>query len=242
MEGKIQQYLDGTLDSEERSVFESRLKTDPELQKQLEKYKLLLDGIRYQARKEGWEKITDLEEEYEGKSIDKRVTINDWRYVAACFIGILFTALLVYILLSKPDSLQDLYAENFAPYPALTHGPLRGADPGVSLEERAYAAYSNENYDEAIILFMNLLNEKEDPLVLFYLGNAYLANEEYGNATTVFEQALEQNIVIDNQTRWYLALSYMAQGRKEEAIIQLKELARGSSSYSYKAQTIIQQL
>ncbi|GAB3021614.1 hypothetical protein GCM10027284_46360 [Cyclobacterium sediminis] len=241
-EETIQRYLDDELGEDEKLAFEAKVKADASLQEQVAAYRLLVAGIRFQVRKENWDKISELENEATSKAVFKRVYLNSWKYAVAGLAVLLVATFFMYKLLSKQEDMQDLYAENFSAYPALVHATVRGADEPKTLEEQAYAAYSNEEYEEATLYFTNILEAGEDPLVRFYLGNTYLAMGNYDAAILALERAIESPMMLETQAKWYLGLAYLARGRKEDALIQFKELAKGTTSYSEKAETIIKQL
>lgn len=241
IEIRIQQYLDGELSDEQRLDLEEQIASDSSLQEKLSSYALLADGIRFNARKENWEKIQLLEQE---AAIDTEIRLDrdyKWYYVAASICAIVAAAILIYKVIYKQTDLGDLYAENFSPYPALIHAPVRGPENPVTIEEKAYAAYSNEAYEEAITGFTTMLEEREDPMVNFYLGNAYMASGNYEAAIKSLEKSIETPMVLETQARWYLGLSYLAAENRELALIQFNELAKGTSTYSEKAKTILKQ-
>lgn len=241
-EVNIQRYLDGDLGEDEKSAFEAKMEADALLQEQVGAYRLLGAGIRFQKREENWEKIRELESDTASTFNLRRILFSNWQYAAAGLAVLLAATFFIYKLLITQEDLQQLYAENFSPYPALIHAPVRGVEEPKTVEGKAYAAYSNEEYEEAIDFFQIILKEKEDPFVRFYMGNAFLVSGKYKEAIIAFESVLQADTILIDQSKWYLGLSFLAEGDKENALIVLKELSAGSSTYSKKAESIIYQL
>lgn len=239
---KIQRYLDGDLEEQERLDFEKQLKANPDLQSQADRYNILSGGIRYHARMKGWQQIEKLEAE--ALSEDKDVKASNrkvWSYWAIAASVALLVCSIVYLFFN-PFSKNHLFAENFSPYPVLAGGPTRGENDLQALHKNAFAAYINGNYEEAILLFEEAGDQEEDYLTLFYLGNAYLATGNYPDAILAFEKTLAYPTALAPQARWYLGLSYLADGDEEMARLAFKELAAGTSSYSQKAKKIMDDL
>lgn len=239
---KIQRYLDGDMTGAERLEFEKELQHDPALQSLAATYSTLSEGIRYHVRYDAWEKIQQLEAAHADEAIliagSKK---KSWLYAAMVSL-ILLAFGTVYVFNLNVNKGSDLFEEHFNPYPVLAHAPVRGGDTTGSLKERAFSAYSNENYQRAIPLLEELDKGEEEYLVKFYLGNAYLATGEPEEAIMLFRSVLESQSALDPQAQWYLGLSYLAKGDKEGAKAVFGELANDSSSYGSKAKTIFNQL
>lgn len=240
---KMQRYLDGDLGGQERLDFEKQLKSDPDLQSQADTYNALPGGIRYHARMEAWQQIGKLEAEAASEDMGTIPSSRKiWPYWAvAASIALVFCSV-VYLFFNPFNSDKRLFEENFTPYPVLAGAPTRGDNDLQALQENAFAAYSNGNYGEAIPSFEKKGAQEEDPLALFYLGNAYLATGRNQDAILAFEKVLTYPTALVPQARWYLGLSYLANGDDEQARLAFEELAAGSSSYSMKAKNIINDL
>lgn len=240
---RIQRYLDGDLEEQERLDFEEQLKANPDLQSQADQYNILSRGIRYHARMNAWQQIEKLEEEAisENKDVKKASNRKVWPYWAIAASVALLVCSVVYLFFN-PFNKNHLFSENFTPYPVLAGGPTRGENDLPALHKNAFAAYSNGNYAEAILLFEKAGTQEEDYLTLFYLGNAYLATGHHQDAILAFEKILAYPNALAPQARWYLGLSYLADGDEEKARLAFKELAAGSSSYSEKAKDIMNDL
>ncbi len=95
------------------------------------------------------------------------------------------------------------------------------------------------NFEESILLFEKALRLNPYPPSFYYyrLGSAYFAVERYDEAVDVCRIALKLN-PRDVVARIVLAISYIGQGRKEEAHVEAKKLLKSIPNFSirqYKA-------
>jgi len=84
-----------------------------------------------------------------------------------------------------------------------------------------------------------MLAKKEDEAVLFYLGNAYLSAGNAKEAEYTFKNYLNKYKEFTIESKWYLCLSLLKQGKREEANKILEELAKGNNNYSKEANAIL---
>ena len=239
---KVQRYLDGDMSKSELLEFEQELQQDPALQGLTENYRMITNGIRYHARKDAWNTIQQLENDFSEDETDINSSGRKlWPVIAvAASLSILVIGL-AYIIFNINIS-NRLFEEHFTPYQALVHAPTRSEETPLTLKERAFSAYSNENYQQAISLFEEIDASENDPLIWFYLGNSYLATENPEAAIEYFQKVLSEQTPLKPQAQWYLGLSYLAKGDKEEAKKVFGALANDTSSYGEKAKLIINQL
>lgn len=95
-------------------------------------------------------------------------------------------------------------------------------------------AYANR-YKDAIALLSKATN-KSDPRVLNYLGFSYRKAGDFKQSISYYMQALtiDPNYLL---ARSYMGQGYLAQGKDEQAAIQLAEIRNrgGEDTWSYKA-------
>ena len=240
---KIQRYLDGDMSGAERNEFERELAVDPALKDLTDAYRNIAEGIRYRARQNAWSMIQTLEAGY----TDEELQIESSRkrawpvYAVAASLAIIAIAF-AYNSNFNFNKSDRIFAEHFTPYQALVNGPTRSGPISEAFQERAFSAYSNENYLQAITLFEEIDVQEDDPLIWFYLGNSYLAIDKPEDAIDYFLQALSQDTALTPQTRWYLGLSYLAKDDIEEAKKVFEALANDGNSYGERAKSILNQL
>lgn len=244
----VQRYLEGELAGQELLDFEQHLEEDLELQTLLEEFKILVGGIRYHGRKQAWDEISALEADAEANetlghfSIGERTRTLYWAVAAT--VAILAVCVAYFINNNQSVNTDQLFADNFMPYAALTYAPQRSDTLLTSMKEQAFAAYSNRNYPEAISLFEDILAQSEETIVWFYLGNAYLTQEQTEQAIAAFQQFLEADpeSILYPQATWFLALAYLKNDQLEPAKQLLNKLAEMDSSYSERAKKLLNSL
>ncbi|WP_020530458.1 tetratricopeptide repeat protein [Flexithrix dorotheae] len=209
----------------------------------------------------------DLEEKYgvkispkEGKQIQLKQESQNNRSFSlftyksmgiAASIALLIAA---YFIFSTPNS-ERLY--NLA-YNEIGQGPytyinsddenltvVRGSESEKVEDQiqKAYNAYSLGQYETSINSFRELLSKAEDDKLKFYLGNAYLANNQPEESINIFKELLENNPgEFETRTKWYLGISFLKNGEIDEAKVVFMDLAKnGGDSYQEKAEKLLKE-
>ncbi len=242
----IEKYLDQELSKEEQSEFESKLQAEKSFREDFEKFKLLIEGIRYSGAKSS---IRSKIEHLEASLPDIEITPHNrfqiarapfFKY-AASFTLILVSVWLFRDLSLKPDH-EEIFAVNFEPYLNTGNGSLRGHSEARSPEQLAYAAYDSDNFVQAAPQFETLLAENDDAAMRLYLGNALLALGKIELAKEQFNMLLENEAGLIIQAKWYLSLCYLRNGELDQAKEILVELSQNGKSYRSKAVNILEQL
>jgi len=237
----LQRYLDDDMNEQERKTFEKNIAENESLKNEVATYKTLAEGIAYQRKKAAWEKVQALEKQAEQHQTPvKSIGKNRFWYAMAASLALLLAA--YFIFFDTGPEPEELFAEYFEPYPALAYAPTRNDTTLANLQEKAFNAYSNGYFQQAIPLFKEMLIDGEDPELLFYLGNAYLAEKQPEEAIEAFETASTYDTDIKIQVQWFLALSYLANKDENSAKIELEKLAAGTSTYQSKAENILSNL
>lgn len=125
-----------------------------------------------------------------------------------------------------------LFAENFKPYKDDSLEPSRRGTAGTSPSERFQRLYWDDKHREALAAFDALgVADKNNDNFLFLKANCLLATGRTEEAATLLE-----NIIRNDRTRfmaeanWYLALSYLRSGRKEQAENLLRSIGADPNS------------
>jgi tetratricopeptide (TPR) repeat protein len=235
----LERYLSGQLNESDRLRLEQRLRQEPELQQALAEFKFLIAGLDRAGRKEIYNTLKQLEDTL--PPVEARVVPlwrKTWFQVAASFA---ILALCAYLVWPRPEDPKELFAEYFEPYPNIIIPTVRGDFPAdSSLKAKAYKAYDQADYKEAIVLFEEI--DGKDEGVLLYLGNAYLANGDAERAIPLFEKVIDEYDVFDEQAEWYLAFCSLKLGEKEKAIAILEAMAKKENSYQERAKLIVKLL
>ena len=183
------EYFSGTLNEQEKLDLDSRLKTDMKLEQAFQEYRNLRNGIDYSIMNTLKEELQELEATLPEVQIEPQIQVQVEEpkvgrhfvllKVAAIVMLIAVSAVVVFQL-QQPSSPQDLFTQYFEPYPNEFVSAKRGDDIAADPIVQAFQTYDNQNYKSAIDRFTKILDEEANVMVLFYLGNAQLAQHVGG--------------------------------------------------------------
>jgi tetratricopeptide (TPR) repeat protein len=238
----IDGYLGSSLSEEKRQWVEMRLESEPEFKLKFLSQKQLAQGIRYAHLAEKLEQLRLLESGLKKNYNEKKeVKMTAWvPYAVAASILISFGVWFFLVRETIPLN-EKLYARHFEPFDSPGSGLTRGSDDSITLKVRAYVEYDKGNYAGAAKLFEQFLDKNDDPIAHLCLGNAYMANGDLAKAEENFQHMLKEHNDLVTQTKWYLALTYMKQGKLERTKATLWEISK-SSTYGEKAKRLIKDL
>lgn len=227
----IDAYLNGELNAEEQQQFEQELRSNAQLQEQVNAYRLMNStvGKHQQAEKNLTElkKILDpLTHQYFKKEKAKVFTMRRTMYMLAAAVSI---ALI--LLLSLPGTSPDDYSFDDMP----------GAIVRGNENEKAKAAqlFNNKQYVEAANAFEKLkTSAPADAAVDFYLGISLLKTEQYAEALPLFEGLANGASVYSEDANFFTALSAYHMQQNEKAK-QYVERVKEGSRYWKNAKAII---
>lgn len=249
----IERYLEGNLEEQERVAFDQRLKTDEEFQQWVTHMESMVNGIKYTGRKNVMKQLAELEanlpevqllEEEQEESNIVAMKPNKFRYwaAAAAAIALVLISSLFLLTYNSGQSDQDLFTAYYEPY----SGDLSrsGDEDLVDKRERAYFAYGQGQHERAIPLFEEVIDQEPTSKLRFYLGNAYLSVGEAEKAAQQFKEVLrDSDYPLQDQSRWYLALSYLKAEKLDMAQTTLEEITGTPGSFYYnKAQELLAQI
>ncbi len=244
----IENYLSGRLSTEESISFESRMAEDAEFRQRVNTHssiqELLVDEKTLSFRR----LVDDVRHDYEkdnkessGLKVKRVGSRRIWRQAIAVAATVLILLVPAYWLLFYEESMTagQIAGEFMEPYPL--PGVYRGADEETKL--KALEAYESGRYDEAGIYYESLIsNEPDNELHLFASGLCYLFDDKPKNAIPIFRKIVEgKNMLIEQQARWYLAMSYLKADDSAMAKKVLERIDVGAYKYA-EARKIIDKL
>lgn len=232
----IELYCEKVLSEIERKEFEDRLKNDSEFTILYKQYVELTHGIEYIGTNETKQFLDQIENNLPIIKAPKQksFSLKHWLSIAASIMILL--AFKVFL----QNTPKDIYNEYHQAYPLL-HQTLRGEAQNVNTEDNmAYAAYSNGDYEKAIVLFDK--NNKLTDAELFYKANALLENNQSEVALELFQLVESDSQLFDTQARWYIGLCYLNMNQTENAIKVFEKIANSTDSYKAKAKDILSKL
>ena len=236
----MERYFDSELSTEEMTRFSARLQDDEIFRSLVEREKIIIGAIRNQGLLDNLHYLKSVEEKIQGNHAHPSFTsVRTWYYYAAAAVVLLLIA--VKMLLPAQQNTDDLFAEYFSPYPNVFEPTVRGTDITTKRTE-AFQAYEKKNYQQAAVLFNELLAAKKESEILFLLGNTNLMLGQVTEAQENFVTLINEFDDMDVQAKWYLSLCYLKSDDRENARKMLKELGETEISYASKAKELLEKV
>lgn len=203
---QFDRYSTGQMSESEKQTFEASLKDDLALQKSFDEFLHLKDGLVEFGYSQMSDQIAGWESEISSLEGGKVISLKRW-YMIAATISVILVAAISWWRLSPPESAENLYISYYEPYPDI----LTSRGSGEKLLNEGLYSYESGDYKESIGYLKNyLVTNKEHKEVLFYLGQAYLANDEPVNALRIFKDLEQENkFTLKEANQWYLALTHL---------------------------------
>ena len=245
----IEKYLEGNLGAGEQETFENRMEGDPQFSQWVAQTENMVSGIKHAGRKDIAQQLSDLEAtlpELDLEETSKVIELKPSRYrywaaIAAGLALVLISSLFLLNYYSETTD-QDLFTAYYEPY----SGDLsRSGEEDLSDKRaKAHYAYSIQQYDVAISLFEEVISQEPTSKERFFLGNAYLTKGEGVKAAKQFEEVLgDSDYPLQDQARWYLALSQLKAAKTALAKNTLEKITETPGSFYYeKAEELLDKL
>jgi tetratricopeptide (TPR) repeat protein len=217
-ENLINDYFEKSLSPEDQIQFDLLMQSDADFaqevhfQKNLKKAIALEERATLKAKLQSFETATELPK-------SKVKPIRVW-YAAAsiiliCGLGIYFTQ----------NSTTSIYNKYYQTYPNVVAPTVRGEN-SANIQSEAFFEYDNGNYQKAEELFTRIYNSEKVDYALFYKALALLELDKTSDAITTFKLFdLTKNNSFTPFVKWYLALAYLKENQKENAILLLQSLS-----------------
>lgn len=110
------------------------------------------------------------------------------------------------------------------------------------LREQAFRLYDEQRYDQALVLFDELLKGQKDPELLFFTGNTLLVLGQYQNALRTFQE-VPQGHDRFLSSQWYAGLASLQLEQVDQAKAHLQGVADSTQGvYRTKAQQVLRLL
>jgi tetratricopeptide (TPR) repeat protein len=244
----IEKYLEGQISKKDKKNFEDRLRSDSAFKSLFEDVRGLIKGIRYAAHNNLLYKLKETEKSLSPvQRFQKPKTVRFKRFkyavAVAATIVLLLGSIFAIIISRSQTGKEDYFMKYYAPYPNIIHPVQRAEETQMTREELAYYYYESEQYDKALELFLELQEETDNSeSTRFYLANIYMAMGNYDDAIENFTILLNDSVLFENQTRWYLGLCYLEDGDLEAAGEQLEAITETENSYKDKAEELLNKI
>ncbi|RME08936.1 MAG: hypothetical protein D6816_05020 [Bacteroidetes bacterium] len=235
---RIDKYLSGQMEADEKRAFEQELDTNKALAEELALQKDMNRFLQKRRRREALKgELDSLGSEYFGAKAEQgRVVSMVGRRRWALGIAATLLVLVVAWFALRPS----LY-EQYAAHPPLALVEKSGADARTLAE--AEQAFNKGDYRKALpILQEYVANNPDDDLVKVYLGIAKMEIGETPEAREIFSSLATSNSPeIRDFAVWNLALSFLKDGNKEACRKVLQSIPE-ESGYYQKAKDLLERL
>lgn len=222
--------------SEEEQHLWDKIKNQPEVVEQLDFINNLETPLRIENRKQLKDqfikiestidntKIVKLEPEQNLKNSNpsnetKKVFNIKYLFAAA---AILLIGAVTFLMLPKPTP-ENYFANYYEPYPSIVNPILKGESDSENLQDRAFTAYQNKNYESALSLFSSI--QEPSDTIQFYKAISHLELNQLTESKVILEDMKLRENRFQNEAAWYEALSLLKEGNTLKAGLILSNIA-----------------
>ena len=236
---KIDKYLNGGMNADEMAAFEDQIQQDENLRDEVALHHDIKAGIGKYQESYLKKKLQEKEAEIVQNKAENKPKSRRLFFYTVLAAGLSFLIVAFFGLFSR-DNNQALYAEYYQPYPNVI-SPIDRSETSA-IEQDPFQLYESGEYEEAIRLFEQRLQQSPDPATRFYLGISYMETEKVARAIDQFALVAETNNYLSSPAHWYLGLSYLRQGEREKAKGIFEQLATSTNDFQEKAKRILEEL
>ena len=228
----IDKYLAGGMNEKERNNFEQQLSTSPELQKMVNDTKLIRKAVIAVERERILNKVQKVAEEFRDNTNEevkipagktRKLFIRKWSIAAS----ILIVVSLGIVTLLKDSHIS--YLSDYIPFTGYREIPiprLRGDNSPQKLND-AWELYNSGQYDKS---FQIINKAKPSEFYMseysFLRGLCLIQKKKYLEAAESLELAANSSFRYSEEAKWYLGLTYLEVGNKEDAKKMLLQIIK----------------
>ncbi|MDP4273291.1 MAG: hypothetical protein Q8907_03315 [Bacteroidota bacterium] len=248
---KIDAWLRGELTKQWSEEFHKSMEENDELKKEAGLIQDIVVGLRAYDEETLRERFKNLGRQQDEQ---KHRQLKLYTFSAIAAIVVLLISVGIFVKSSISHSVQNkeltaevLFHKYFQAYPVPSDNMLRGSATAKKTDnasDEAMRCYDAENYKEASRKFALAL--KQSPSTtndIFYLGISQLATNQTEPAIHSFLklESLNQPLYSDH-VKWYLALGYLKENKKDKVRHYLKQLIDSQSTYSGPASELMHEM
>ena len=222
---RIEKYLSNKMAEDEKLDFEKELIVDSVLKSKFDELKALLEGVEKVEFKEVLNQFHQ-EMEAENKNQGEQVWFNRKSLLVAA--SVLIIAIISVLYFNKPKNNEQLFAQFYKTDPGLVTA-MSSKEMDYEFE-RGMVDFKSGEIQSAIERWNPLLAENPASDTLnYFLG---VADLELKNTSQAIQRL--QNVAGNPQSKfaddanWYLALAYILEDRKTEAVRALNQTSHAS--------------
>lgn len=240
----FEDYLSGNLDENATNAFETRLETDKAFKQSFSIYKDISAHLDHEIGNE--EKTMDFRANLDSIShnyfsklnaqqeeVETKKPFSFYKFAIAASVALLL-GFFVFNQFSSDPSYSD-----FANYDQISL-TVRGTND--TLLKEAETAFNTKNYEEAELLFNQILEQDSNNTeVQLYKSITLIETNQFTEADELLKGLSKGNSIYKNKAKWYLALSKLKQDNFEACKNELKNISEDAEDYE-QAQKLLNKL
>ena len=246
----LESYVEKTLIGEAKISFEERLKQEDELQYYLTlmlESDIILEEFDKEQQIGEWKDFLQTEQTQHVTPVRKLQNIRNSRagsYLLSIAAMLLLFVAIYFIVPSTSNSPEQLASQYWTETAHFSYADARRGDTPITIEnttKKIYELHKTGNYDTALSTIEELSVSDEKMTLL--KGSCYYNMGQVDNAIYTFRQITSlQNSYIEDEAKWYLALSYLKKGDIKMSKQELQEIIN-KKSWNYKlAQKLLNEI
>lgn len=237
---KWEEYLNGSLDEQEKASLESALQHDKDLKDQLALYQQVRAAQQDEQLIQFQTALSEAQQQFEGSSsttnlseMPKRRWLPLAALVAASLLFLLWLGYHSLVPAASPDQLYADYAQHEINLQEMSDDPQLGT---------IQALMQDQDYASALpLLETYLANHPDAADVQLAQAIALLESGKLPEATEALTRLQENHPIYANEARWYQALTDLKAGRISAARTALLSIPENSSRYE-SGQKLLQEI
>lgn len=204
----IDRFIRNQMSTSEAEQFRIRMENDEWFRNRVKEMQLLAIGIQESALQG---KIKSFHTEIPRTRV---VRLSTYRWLAAAVILLVASTLVLFI--AMPSENEKLFSTYFQPDPGLISKMAVSDNYAFDL---AMIDYKTGKYEKAVTAWQELRkNDPANDTLSYFIGSAYLSLKKSGQAIPYFREVVShQKSAFVNEANWYLGLSLIHAGKKQEA-------------------------
>ncbi|MEM6632339.1 MAG: hypothetical protein AAF694_21885 [Bacteroidota bacterium] len=232
----IERFCWGSASTAEREEVEARKVQDPAFAKELRFQLSIMEVVAEQeesslkALMKEEELAYELKQKLKGEYSPVSRRWMPWALVAS------FALIVVagwWLSQLGANSYQDTFEAYYKPY-RNTVEPIVRSQPRISLRQRAFAAYEQEEWEEALSHLDSLAIREPSPEISFYKSHTLLSLRRFREAVNVLQDLNTKGESPDEEALdWYLALGYLGLEEVDKSL-EILEAIQNKPAHSYK--------
>ncbi len=191
----IDAYLRGVLTAEDEVLLKQQLR-DKDFKQKYDEATFLLQVLKEEDAKRMKSKLQSIEAI---ENVPNKANKTNSLKLALSVFALILVAIAYFLLFSKSDNRQAIYASYYEPYPNVIDPIVKGGTDSLSI----FQHYELKDYKKVIQTLNS--NSTLTPDQQFYLASAYLEESNFEKASELFEK-LKNSEKYSGPSHWYLAL------------------------------------